>query len=37
MLFGAGTPYFPRSNVGAVISFGLPGEDEVSRMATKAD
>ncbi len=37
MLFSAGTPYFPRNSVGAVISFGLPGEDEVSRMAAKAD
>jgi outer membrane protein assembly factor BamB len=37
MLFSAGTPYFPQSNLGAVISFGLPGEDEVSRIAPKAD
>ena len=35
MLFSPGNPmeaYFPKSTGGAVYSFGLPGEDEVSRM-----
>ena len=35
MLFAPGNPqeaYFPKSATGAVISFGLPGEDEVNRM-----
>jgi glucose dehydrogenase len=38
LLFAPGNPkeaYFPKSEFGAVYSFGLPGEDEVSRM--KAD
>jgi outer membrane protein assembly factor BamB len=35
LLFAPGVPqeaYFPKSATGAVWSFGLPGEDEVSRM-----
>ncbi len=35
LLFSPGNPreaYFPKSATGAVYSFGLPGEDEVSRM-----
>lgn len=35
LLFAPGDPkeaFFPKSTTGAVISFGLPGEDEVSRM-----
>ncbi|GEM_PF-5335524 len=35
LLFAPGDPkeaYFPKSATGAVYSFGLPGEDEVSRM-----
>ena len=35
MLFAPGNPqeaYFPKSATGAVYSFGLPGDDEVSRM-----
>lgn len=35
LLFAPGNPqeaYFPKSATGAVLSFGLPGEDEVSRM-----
>jgi glucose dehydrogenase len=35
MLFSPGNPqeaYFPKSTTGAVYSFGLPGDDEVSRM-----
>jgi outer membrane protein assembly factor BamB len=35
LLFAPGNPreaYFPKSTTGAVYSFGLPGEDEVSKM-----
>jgi glucose dehydrogenase len=35
LLFSPGNPaeaYFPKSTSGAVISFGLPGDDEVTRM-----
>jgi polyvinyl alcohol dehydrogenase (cytochrome) len=35
LLFAPGVPqeaYFPKSATGAVYSFGLPGDDEVSRM-----
>ena len=37
LLFAPGNPqeaYFPKSMFGLVISFGLPGEDEVGRMKT---
>jgi outer membrane protein assembly factor BamB len=37
VLFNAGNPeevYFPKSQFGTLYSFGLPGEDEVSRMAS---
>jgi polyvinyl alcohol dehydrogenase (cytochrome) len=35
LLFSPGNPreaYFPKSSTGAVISFGLPGKDEVDRL-----
>jgi polyvinyl alcohol dehydrogenase (cytochrome) len=35
LLFAPGNPreaYFPKSALGAVYSFGLPGDDEVSQM-----
>ena len=35
LLFAPGNPreaYFPKRSTGIVYSFGLPGEDEVSRM-----
>jgi polyvinyl alcohol dehydrogenase (cytochrome) len=37
LLFAPGNPseaYFPKSATGVVYSFGLPGEDEVSRMGS---
>lgn len=40
LLFSPGNPmeaYFPKSQYGAVISFGLPGEDEVSRMGSGSE
>jgi glucose dehydrogenase len=40
LLFSPGNPqeaYFPKSAFGAVLSFGLPGEDEVSRMGAGSE
>ena len=37
LLFSPGNPreaYFPKNSLGAVYCFGLPGEDEVSKMGS---
>jgi outer membrane protein assembly factor BamB len=40
LLFAPGNPreaYFPKSYTGTIRSFGLPGEDEVSRMKSGSE